>query len=69
LNAANEVAVSAFLEERLGFTGIPDVIRLAMDAYERTGATQVSGLDDVRAIDAWARDFAVRETARARAAS
>ena len=38
LNAANEVAVSAFLDERLGFTGIPDVIRLAMDAYERNGA-------------------------------
>ena len=36
LNAANEVAVSAFLDGRLGFTGIPDVIRLAMDAFERT---------------------------------
>ena len=35
LNAANEVAVSAFLDERLGFTGIPDVIRLTMDAFER----------------------------------
>jgi 1-deoxy-D-xylulose-5-phosphate reductoisomerase len=60
LNAANEVAVSAFLEQRLGFGGIPDVIRLAMDAYERNGAAHVSGLGDVRAIDAWARDFATR---------
>jgi 1-deoxy-D-xylulose-5-phosphate reductoisomerase len=57
LNAANEVAVSAFLGERLGFSGIPDVIRLAMDAYERRGAGAVSGLDDVREIDAWAREF------------
>ena len=63
LNAANEVAVSAFLDERLGFTGIPDVIRLAMDAFERNGATAVAGLDDVRAIDRWARDFATRASA------
>ena len=63
LNAANEVAVSAFLDERLGFTGIPDIIRLAMDAFERNGAAPVSGLDDVRAVDQWARDFATRATA------
>jgi 1-deoxy-D-xylulose-5-phosphate reductoisomerase len=68
LNAANEVAVSAFLEERLGFTGIPDVIRLAMDAFERNGA-QVTGLDDVRAIDKWARDFAVRASAGVQSSS
>jgi len=63
LNAANEVAVSAFLDQRLGFTGIPDIIRLAMDAFERTGAAAVAGLDDVRAIDRWARDFANRASA------
>jgi 1-deoxy-D-xylulose-5-phosphate reductoisomerase len=62
LNAANEVAVSAFLEKRLGFTGIPGVIRLAMDAFERNGVTPVSGLDEVRAIDEWAREFATRAT-------
>jgi 1-deoxy-D-xylulose-5-phosphate reductoisomerase len=69
LNAANEVAVSAFLDERLGFTGIPDLIRLAMDDYERNGAARVSGLDDVRAIDLWAREFAMRATAGARTTS
>lgn len=63
LNAANEVAVSAFLAGRLGFTGIPDIIRLAMDAYERHGATRVSGLDDVRAIDRWAHEFATATAA------
>ena len=63
LNAANEVAVSAFLDERLGFTGIPVIIRLAMDEFERNGAARVSGLDDVRAIDGWAREFAVRASA------
>ncbi len=63
LNAANEVAVSAFLKQRLGFTAIADVIRSAMDAYERAGAANVQSLADVREIDSWARAFAGRSTA------
>jgi 1-deoxy-D-xylulose-5-phosphate reductoisomerase len=58
LNAANEIAVAAFLEGRLGFTAIPDLICRAMDAYERHGAMPVRELADVRAIDGWARNFA-----------
>ena len=58
LNAANEVAVAAFLDGRLGFTGIPDVIEQAMDALRANGAAPVRTLDDVRAVDRWARDFA-----------
>ncbi len=62
LNAANEVAVAAFLDERIAFTGIGETIALAMDAYE--GAAQpIAGLADVRRIDLWAREFAVRATA------
>ena len=60
LNAANEVAVAEFLQGRLGFTSIPEVIEQAMEAYERSGPSPVSGLDDVRAIDRWARDFSFR---------
>jgi 1-deoxy-D-xylulose-5-phosphate reductoisomerase len=60
LNAANEVAVASFLERRLRFTAIPELIRLAMDAYEENGAAAVRTLVDVRAVDAWARDFTVR---------
>jgi 1-deoxy-D-xylulose-5-phosphate reductoisomerase len=60
LNAANEVAVAEFLQSRLGFTSIPDVIEQAMEAYERSSPSPVSGLDDVRAIDRWARDFSFR---------
>jgi 1-deoxy-D-xylulose-5-phosphate reductoisomerase len=60
LNAANEVAVSAFLEARLGFTGIPRLIGEAMDAYERNGASPIAGLDEVRDVDRWARAFAGR---------
>jgi 1-deoxy-D-xylulose-5-phosphate reductoisomerase len=59
LNAANEVAVAAFLEGRLAFPGIPAVIECAMDAHERGGASRIRDLDDVRALDAWARKFAV----------
>ena len=58
LNAANEVAVSAFLASRLSFTGIPDVIQQAMDEYGRRGTAPIAGLDDVRAVDSWARSFA-----------
>jgi 1-deoxy-D-xylulose-5-phosphate reductoisomerase len=63
LNAANEVAVAAFLEDRLAFAAIPSIIEQAMDAYERTRAAPVTGLDEVRRVDAWARGFAARATA------
>jgi 1-deoxy-D-xylulose-5-phosphate reductoisomerase len=60
LNAANEVAVAEFLHSRLGFASIADVISQSMEAYEGTGRTAISGLDDVRTVDQWARDFALR---------
>ena len=63
LNAANEIAVSAFMQGTLSFPGIPDVITRTMDAYERDGGGHVGGLDDVRAIDRWARAFAGRVAA------
>jgi 1-deoxy-D-xylulose-5-phosphate reductoisomerase len=69
LNAANEVAVSAFLDGRLGFTAIADVIRTSMDEFERSGAVPVKGLADVRAIDGWTRGFATNATARLQTAS
>jgi 1-deoxy-D-xylulose-5-phosphate reductoisomerase len=60
LNAANEIAVEAFLDGKLGFTAIPRVIEKAMDAH---AIEDVSSLDVVRRVDRWARDCA-RETAR-----
>ena len=60
LNAANEVAVDAFLDGKLGFTAIPRVIERTMDAH---GPTAVAALDAVRMVDAWARDHA-RQVAR-----
>jgi 1-deoxy-D-xylulose-5-phosphate reductoisomerase len=55
LNAANEVAVAAFLDGVLGFTGIPRLIADTMDAH---AATSTTTLDAVRAVDRWARDYA-----------
>ncbi|MEO7133091.1 MAG: 1-deoxy-D-xylulose-5-phosphate reductoisomerase [Vicinamibacterales bacterium] len=59
LNAANEVAVSSFLEGRLGFTHIPQVIAGAMDAHAPEAAAT---LQDVRRVDAWARGHAAELT-------
>jgi 1-deoxy-D-xylulose-5-phosphate reductoisomerase len=58
LNAANEIAVSAFLDRRIPFPAISALIRQAMNAYEREGPKPVRELGDVRAIDRWAHDFA-----------
>jgi 1-deoxy-D-xylulose-5-phosphate reductoisomerase len=58
LNAANEVAVAAFLQGRIAFPAIAHLICRCMDDYEQQGVRPVRGLDDVRAIDGWARDFA-----------
>jgi 1-deoxy-D-xylulose-5-phosphate reductoisomerase len=62
LNAANEIAVAAFLDGCVGFAAIPDVIRQAMDAYERNSPASISSLADVRVVDRWARNFATRST-------
>jgi 1-deoxy-D-xylulose-5-phosphate reductoisomerase len=55
LNAANEVAVAAFLDGTLSFLSIAEVIERAMDASR---AGNVTSLADVRTVDRWARDFA-----------
>jgi 1-deoxy-D-xylulose-5-phosphate reductoisomerase len=64
LNAANEVAVAAFLEELIPFSAIGELIRRAMDRYERDGFRPVESLADVRRIDDWARTFAGHESRR-----
>lgn len=57
LNAANEVAVDAFLHDRLGFNGIPAVVQTCMDAHDRC---DVVSLEQLREVDAWARERAER---------
>jgi 1-deoxy-D-xylulose-5-phosphate reductoisomerase len=56
LNAANEVAVEAFLDRRLSFVGISAVIERALQAADHELSAPVT-LADVRAADGWARAF------------
>ena len=62
LNASNEIAVGAFLEGQLAFSGIGHLIRSSMDEYERLGRRSVETLEDVRAIDRWARGYAAAQS-------
>ena len=55
LNAANEIAVHAFLAGRLGFMGIPAVIEQTL---ERVGATRVHAFDSLYQADGDARAVA-----------
>ena len=57
LNAANELAVEAFLDGRVPFTEIPVVIERALDAGEKQSHNGMSTLAEVREVDAWARRF------------
>ncbi len=60
LNAANEVAVERFLEGRLSFSSIPEIIERTMNAHT---PAEVTSIDAVRAVDQWAREFS-QEAAR-----
>lgn len=55
LNAANEIAVAAFLAERIAFT---DIASLVNDALQRLGAQSAANLDDLLALDEQARSVA-----------
>ncbi len=55
LNAANEIAVAAYLSERIGFLDIANIIRTTMDAHQ---PVDVSSLDAALEADRWARDKA-----------
>lgn len=55
LNAANEVAVAAFLAGRIGFLDIVTVVGKVLDRYDPPGPIS---LEDVIEIDARARDMA-----------
>ena len=65
LNAANEIAVAAFLEGGLSFTGIAAINEATLNGIA-TGAQRC--LDDVLAADARAREFATRLIRERRAA-
>ena len=60
MNAANEVAVAAFLAEEGSYLGIAACVEAVMDAHERAGVQQVESLDQLEALDTWSRTEARR---------
>jgi 1-deoxy-D-xylulose-5-phosphate reductoisomerase len=63
LNAADEVAVAAFLSDRIGFMDIPRIIRATLDA---ASAAETLSLEGILEADRWAREFASRHISHAR---
>ena len=61
LNAADEIAVAAFLERKLPFLGIPEVIERVL---ARTPKTRFEKMDDVLTADGEARRMAKEEVDR-----
>ena len=57
LNAANEIAVAAFLDRQIGFLAIADVVKAVLDRYDPQAPVT---LEDVLAIDTEARAVAAQ---------
>jgi len=55
LNAANEIAVAAFLERKIGFTDIPRIVEETMQAHTPFSPAT---LDEYLAADRWGRETA-----------
>ena len=52
MNAANEIAVAAFLDEQCSYLGIADCVEAVMEAHQ---AQAVESLEQLVEVDAWAR--------------
>ena len=61
MNAANEVAVAAFLARECPYLGIVECVEAAMDAHVAGGCGglgAVESIEQLQTVDAWARDEA-----------
>jgi 1-deoxy-D-xylulose-5-phosphate reductoisomerase len=59
LNAANEIAVHAFISSKLGFAGIPALVEMTLDAAAGRGIMrEPTSVDDAIAIDLSTRELA-----------
>ena len=58
LNAANEIAVEAFLDGRIGFLAIGGLVESTLDRSPHLVGLSPDSVDDVLAIDAEARAIA-----------
>ena len=54
LNAANEIVVNEFLEDRIGFYDIPKYIKMALDAHE---SIENATLEQILKIDLDTREY------------
>jgi 1-deoxy-D-xylulose-5-phosphate reductoisomerase len=61
LNAADEVAVAAFLQRQIPFLGIPEVVEAVLS---RTARVRIEKMEDVLSADAEARRIAQEEVKR-----
>ena len=61
LNAADEIAVAAFLEHQIPFLGIPEIVEAVL---LRTPRIRIEKMDDVLAADREARQIAKEEVSR-----
>ncbi len=57
MNAANEIAVSLFLQGKITFTDIMDIIENVMENHK---VIVDPALDDIIEVDGWAREEAMR---------
>lgn len=58
LNAANEIAVDAFLNRKIGLPSIAALVEAALENAARDGLPKPDTLDEVLALDAMGRDLA-----------
>lgn len=59
MNAANEIAVRSFLEGRLSFHDIPEVIKRVMDLHSADNNPGITGINEIVAADERSRQEAV----------
>ena len=62
LNAANEVVVQTFLDRRIQFLRVPDVIEEVLEAVPEFGAME--SMQAIVSVDSWAREEANRAVIR-----
>jgi 1-deoxy-D-xylulose-5-phosphate reductoisomerase len=59
LNAANEIAVGAFLANQIGFTQIARIVSTVMGYHQKESFAVCPDLEEILAVDAWARAAAL----------
>ena len=64
LNAANEVAVEAFLARRIGFLDIAATVEATISAAADLVALAPNAIEEILAVDAETRDRAATQLAR-----